>query len=348
MQARHLDADLVELHFREPELSAEADVVAGDPSASDRDEERRGLAESVEQLGEIGEVLSVVLAGEEDRTPDRNDDRAGAGATGGRHSPGGEKCHRISDSVRRTQEGRGLPVGERMAGIDAAKQAAARHAVERYVRPRLRLALGTGSTAAFAVRALADRFSDAHLDCVASSRATEDLARSLGIAVRPLRGDDRFDVMLDGADEVSPGLDLTKGGGGALLREKLLARLSEEVIIMVDPGKLVRGLGERSPIPVEVVPFAAPVVEREAAAMGYDVRRRAGSDGAPFRTDNGNEILDLVPREPLQSPDEADATLRHLVGVVETGIFVELADVVVVGHPDGSVEERTRPLARTR
>ena len=171
---------------------------------------------------------------------------------------------------------------------------------------------------------------------------TEELARSLGIPVRGIRGDDRFDLMLDGADEVSPSLDLTKGGGGALLREKLLARLSSEVVIMVDPTKLVATLGERHPIPVEVVPFSAPVVQQEADALGYRVEHRSTPEGGPFRTDNGNEILDLFPREPLRAPGDADASLRRLVGVVETGIFVGLADRVVIGRPDGTVEERTR------
>ncbi len=232
------------------------------------------------------------------------------------------------------------------AGSDRAKQTAARYAVERFVRPGLRLALGTGSTAAFAVRELAQRFRSTPLDCVASSRSTEELAAALGWPVRSLRGDDRFDLMLDGADEVSPALDLTKGGGGAMLREKLLARLSNEVVILVDPTKLVAGLGARRPIPIEVVPFAVPVVEREVASLGYEVRRRAGTGGTPLVTDNGNAVLDLVPPQPLREPDEADATLRHLVGVVETGIFVELADRVVVGNDEGGVKELTRPTAR--
>ncbi len=235
-----------------------------------------------------------------------------------------------------------------MAGAaDAAKLAAARHAVERYVRPGMRIALGTGSTASYAVQVLAERFGSNPPDCVATSRATEELATRLKFPVRPLRGDDRFDLMLDGADEVDPALDLTKGGGGALLREKLLARLSEEIIILVDPSKLVQALGERAPIPVEVVPFARPVLEREITALEYRPKLRTGPDGGVYHTDNGNEILDLAPARPLEEPDEADATLHHLVGVVETGIFVELADRVVVGKPDGTVEERGRPLART-
>ena len=221
-----------------------------------------------------------------------------------------------------------------------AKTAAAHAAVER-VRPGMRLALGTGSTAAEAVRALADRFGGTAIDCVASSRATEALARSLGMAVRPLREDDAFDLMLDGADEVTPTLDLTKGRGGALLREKLLARLSREVWILVDPSKLVGHLGERSPIPVEVVPFARPVLARRFAYDGYQVRHREEADGRPFLTDNGNEVLDLTPGKPIEDPGATAAALRAPTGVVETGIFVGLATRVWVGHPDGRVDELT-------
>jgi ribose 5-phosphate isomerase A len=226
--------------------------------------------------------------------------------------------------------------------LDRAKAAAAAAAVAR-LRPGQRLALGTGSTAAHAVRAIASQFPGATFECVASSTATEELALRLGLRVRALRAGDRFDVMLDGADEVDPQLTLTKGGGGALLREKLLARLTTEKVIMVDPTKVVQRLGERSPIPVEVVPFARPVLETELAALGFAVRRRQDSNGHEWRTDNGNEILDLTPAHPLEDPARTDRELRAFTGVVETGIFVGLADRLVVGHPDGRSEERTAP-----
>jgi len=231
--------------------------------------------------------------------------------------------------------------------LEVAKAAAARSAADRFVRPGLLLALGTGSTAALAVRAIHEQYPEEAFDCVASSRATEELARSLGFKVRPLTADDRFDVMLDGADEVAPSLDLTKGGGGALFREKFLARLSVQLVILVDPSKIVTALGQRAAIPVETVPFAVPVLSRQLEDDGFDVRLRAGPDGHPFVTDNGNQIIDLRPPSPVDDPGRLDDELRERPGVVETGLFVGLADRVLVGHPDGHVREMLAPAKRT-
>jgi ribose 5-phosphate isomerase A len=225
--------------------------------------------------------------------------------------------------------------------LERAKQAAAERAVED-VRPGERVALGTGSTAAHAVRALAARFPEGAFDCVASSEATAALAASLGIAVRDVRPDDRFDRMLDGADEVDERLDLTKGGGGALLREKFLAELSQQVVILVDPTKLVHHLGERAPVPVEVVPFARPTLAVALARDGFAVQVRPGPDGRPFLTDNGNELLDLRPAQPIDDARRTAERIRSHTGVVEVGLFIGLATRVFVGFPDGHVEERPR------
>ncbi len=227
--------------------------------------------------------------------------------------------------------------------LAAEKELAARAAV-RHVRAGQRLALGTGTTAAHAVRALAERFPSGDVETVASSEATETLARALGLHVRPLAAGDRFDVMLDGADEVTPRLDLTKGGGGALFREKFLARLSDEVVILVDHTKLVPELGTRSAIPVEVVPFARPVVAHLLEARRFGVRLRgASADGRGTRTDNGNEILDLRPPTPVSDPAALERELRAMPGVVDTGLFVGIARRVYVGLPDGTVQEVVRP-----
>lgn len=222
---------------------------------------------------------------------------------------------------------------------DRAKELAARQAVESYVRPGLSLALGTGSTAAHAVRSLAHAFPGEKFDCVASSRATEELARSVGLPVRGLRAGDRFDLMLDGADEIAPSLDLTKGGGGALFREKLLARLSRRLVIVADASKLVPALGTRFPIPVEVVPFARPVLEHEFAEEGFGPRLRRDGSGQVASTDNGNEILDLHLGTPLSEPGRFHEALKRRTGVVETGLFVGLAERAVVADPSGKVRE---------
>jgi ribose 5-phosphate isomerase A len=227
--------------------------------------------------------------------------------------------------------------------VDAEKKTAAQAAVER-VRAGTRLALGTGSTAAWMIRALAEKFPKGEgLTLVASSQATEQLAGELGLAVRPVAEGDRFDLMLDGADEVSPQLDLTKGWGGALLREKLLARLSNELVIMVDHTKLVPFLGQKSPIPIEVVPFARPILAHEWESRGHRVSlRRVGDGKGIYRTDNGNEILDLRPASPIADPRVFADELKAMTGVVETGIFPGMATTVLVGHPGGRLEVRSR------
>ncbi|MGI0132728.1 MAG: ribose-5-phosphate isomerase RpiA [Thermoplasmata archaeon] len=224
--------------------------------------------------------------------------------------------------------------------LDPEKLLAAEAAVQR-VRPGMRLALGTGSTAAFAVRALADRFPDGgKLHAVASSAATEWLARELGLSVGPLVPRTTFDLMIDGADEVAPTLDLTKGGGGALFREKYLARLAKEVVIVVDHTKLVTHLGTRAAIPIEVVPWARPtlVAQLEDRGFGSLVRTIAGTD-QPFLTDNGNEIVDLRPSAPVPDPAALDRELHGFMGVVETGIFAGMTHRVFVGLPDLTVQE---------
>lgn len=223
------------------------------------------------------------------------------------------------------------------------KDEAARAAV-RLVRPGMHVALGTGSTAAYAIRALAELQRDgAGLDTVASSTASEALARKLGLPVRALAAGDEFDLMIDGADEVTPHLDLTKGRGGALFREKFLARRSKELVIVVDHTKLVERLGSRAPLPIEVVPYARPSLERILVSQGFTVARRTGPDGQSWLTDNGNELLDLKPTSPIENPRALDESLHREPGVVETGIFVGLAGRVFVGLPDNRVEEVLPP-----
>ena len=222
----------------------------------------------------------------------------------------------------------------------SAKAAAARAGVQR-VRPGQRVALGTGSTAELAIRALARRFpSEGSIDAVASSEASARLATELGLPVRSLRGQETFDVMLDGADEVAPDLSMVKGGGGALFREKLLARMSLEVVILIDESKEVERLGVGFRVPVEIVPFARPALIDRLRSEGADPRLRLAADRSPYRTDNGNEILDVAWPGGVRDPAATEAALARLPGVVESGLFVGLATRVMVGHADGEVMER--------
>ncbi len=227
--------------------------------------------------------------------------------------------------------------------IEEEKARAARAAAGR-VRVGQRVALGSGSTVSFAIRALAESFPGGdHLSIVASSVATERLAISLGLPIRALEPGERFDVMIDGADEVAPTLSLTKGGGAALFREKFLARLSAEVVIAVDHTKLVPRLGTRHPIPIEIVPFARRHLLHLLSERGLSPRLRSDpTTRAPVTTDNGNELLDLSPEKGVDDPAHLDRELRSLPGVIETGLFVGLAHRVYVGLTDGTVKEMVR------
>jgi ribose 5-phosphate isomerase A len=232
--------------------------------------------------------------------------------------------------------------------IDEEKALAARAAAGR-VRAGQRVALGTGSTTSFAIRALAESFPGGdNLSIVASSLATERLAISLGLPIRALEANDHFDVMVDGADEVAPTLSLTKGGGAALFREKFLARLTSELVIAVDHTKLVPRLGTRAPIPIEIVPFARVRLIHQLSERSLSPRLRADrATGAPVLTDNGNEVLDLFPEQGVEDPTKLEHELRLMPGVIETGLFVGLARRIYVGLPDGTVQEILRPDVTT-
>ena len=225
---------------------------------------------------------------------------------------------------------------------DREKQAAAAHAVQG-VREGMALALGSGSTVEMAARALAERFPrGTGLRLAVASEGMESRMRSLGLPLTPLSEIDRFDLMLDGADEVDPELDLLKGGGWALFREKLLARMSRSLEIMVDRSKLVDHIGRDHPLPLEIVPFARPYVLRELSRRGLEGHLRRRPDGTD-RTDNGNEILDVKLPGPSLSLSALDQELRTIPGVVETGLFLGMAARVYVGLPSGKVEVRQRP-----
>jgi ribose 5-phosphate isomerase A len=192
----------------------------------------------------------------------------------------------------------------------------------------LRIGLGSGRAAAAFVRALGTRVGDGLRACgVPTSEATAALAREVGIPLVEL--DHRpLDLTVDGADEVDPELNLIKGYGGALVRERIVAAASQRQVILVTADKLVPRLGTRGRLPVEVVPFGRPLCERRLLALGCRPRLRE-CEGRPFVSDNGNQILDCA-IEPLDDPAALDAAIRRVPGVVDTGLFLGTADTVLV------------------
>jgi ribose 5-phosphate isomerase A len=226
--------------------------------------------------------------------------------------------------------------------VEYYKQQAAEHAVE-FVRSSMVVGLGTGSTAIYATRRLAQLLQDGRLHDVVgtpTSRATAVAAGELGI---PLLEDDlprEIDVTIDGADEVSPELHLIKGGGGALLREKIVAESSLLRVYVVDDSKLSTKLGVRKHLPVEVVKFGWLRQSAYLRGLGAEVTLRLHSDGTPFVTDQGNFILDCA-FGPIDDPRGLAARIRRRSGIVEHGLFVGLTSELVVAGPDGV--RRMRP-----
>jgi ribose 5-phosphate isomerase A len=205
-----------------------------------------------------------------------------------------------------------------------------------YVENGMVVGLGTGSTAAFAVRRIGHLVRAGRLAGIVgvpTSRRVEVAAREHGIPIRTLDEEPVVDVTIDGADQVDPNLNLIKGRGGAMLREKVVARASRCEIIVVDEGKLVPRLGAQGLLPVEVVPFGWSVVAREIAGLGVRPVRRI-VDGEPVLTDEGNYILDCR-LDGIADPASLDLALHAIPGVVEHGLFLGVANMVVVAGRDG-------------
>lgn len=221
------------------------------------------------------------------------------------------------------------------------KEIAGRRAAE-LVRDGMTLGLGTGSTVWFTLQRLAERIAAEGLRVrgVPTSLDTERKARELAIPLAALAEVESIDLTIDGADEVDGAFRLVKGGGGALLREKVVASISRREAIVIGPDKLVARLADAFPLPVEVVPFARPVVERALCKLGFEPRLRRAKDGGDYRTDNGNEVLDARFPGGLPDPEAMQARLAAIPGVVESGLFIGLCQVLVIGHPDGRAEVR--------
>jgi ribose 5-phosphate isomerase A len=215
------------------------------------------------------------------------------------------------------------------------KQDAAHHAVG-FIKSGMVVGLGTGSTAAFAVMRIAERLKSRDLKNIVgipTSIRTEKLARELEIPLCGLDAQPAIDVTIDGADEVDEELNLIKGGGGALLREKVVAQASRRNIIVIDESKLSLRLGTRWALPVEIIPFAARVEENFLKSLGASVTLRLDAHGQPYKTDQHNYILDANFGQ-MADPNRLAAKLNERAGIAEHGLFLGLAGDVIVAAQD--------------
>ena len=238
------------------------------------------------------------------------------------------------------------------------KRIVAEKAVDDYVKDGMTIGLGTGSTAEYAIKRVGELVSNGfELKCVATSQRTADLAESLGVRIYDIDEVEQIDVTIDGADEVDPSKQLIKGLGGALLREKIVAAASVMEVIIVDESKIVDKLGVRTPLPVEVIPYGHRKTAYALERQGCKAKLRITKDriltdagnyacnpegtvypttGFPFITDAKNLIYDCK-FESIESPFFLESRIDVIPGVVENGLFLNTADVVLISHPDGTV-----------
>jgi ribose 5-phosphate isomerase A len=214
---------------------------------------------------------------------------------------------------------------------------AAGEAAAQLVEDGMVVGLGTGSTAALFVKALGARA--LKITCVATSMATAELAASLGMTVAELGETREIDLTVDGADEIGPGLALIKGAGGALLREKLVWEASRRSVVIGDAAKVVMTLGMKYPLPIEVVAFGHKIIHARICDVlaEFDIGlapRLRMKDGAPVRTDSGNLIYDAACGR-IEEPAALGSALKSITGVVEHGLFLDLADQALIGGPAG-------------
>ncbi|MBC8132135.1 MAG: ribose-5-phosphate isomerase RpiA [Deltaproteobacteria bacterium] len=221
------------------------------------------------------------------------------------------------------------------------------HSALAMVRDGSTVGLGTGRAAAAFIAALGARMRQGFVVTgVPTSLAAAQLARAAGIPLAQLQEGHQLDLTVDGADEVAPNLDLLKGRGGALVRERIVAAASKRQVILVGHDKLVHALGAREDVPVEIIPMAAPLVTDRLRLLGVRPTLRMSADGtAPFVTENGNLTLDCRLPGPLvggAAARQMEAALRSIPGVVDTGFFLGTAERVLVGYSDGRVDVLVR------
>lgn len=220
-----------------------------------------------------------------------------------------------------------------------AKIAAGRKAAES-IESGMIVGLGTGSTAEQFIHALIERSKKGlRIQGVSSSRASTDLAKKGGLEILDINSVPRIDITVDGADEVDPQKRLIKGAGGAHVREKILASSSNELIIIIDPSKLVPSVG-RTKLPVEILFYGSPATRTKIEDLNYQGKWRLNDDGTLYITENGNLLFDIYFESPPSSPEQLNDTLRSIPGVIDTGFFFNLAKRIIVGYPDGRTEIR--------
>jgi ribose 5-phosphate isomerase A len=216
---------------------------------------------------------------------------------------------------------------------DEAKRMAAQHALE-FVEDGMSLGLGSGTTSAIFIKELGERVkSGLKVRGIATSAASQELAESLSIPITSFDETPELDLAIDGADEVGPGLALIKGGGGALLREKIVESAARKFIVIADSSKLVKQLG-KFPLPVEVIQMALPNVTRRLQALGLNPKLRHHADGSVYLTDENNFILDCACGV-IPDPSKTAADIRNVVGVVEHGLFLNMASFALIASDQG-------------
>jgi ribose 5-phosphate isomerase A len=217
-----------------------------------------------------------------------------------------------------------------------AKRIAAESAVE-YIKDGMIVGLGTGSTAYWAIQKIGDRVKEGlSIKAIATSKHTENLAKELGINLISFSEIELIDITIDGADEVDKELNLIKGGGGALLREKIIASASKRFIVIIDESKLVDQLG-KFPLPVEIVKFGFEIAMKQLHKLGCEPKLRA-SVNKPYITENGNYIIDCDFGN-IDRPEELHNQINLIPGIVDNGLFIKMAEQVIVGYKDGTVKK---------
>ncbi|WP_088041832.1 ribose-5-phosphate isomerase RpiA [Bacillus sp. EAC] len=216
------------------------------------------------------------------------------------------------------------------------KKLAGEKAVE-YIKDGMIVGLGTGSTVYWTIIKIAELIKEGlKIHGVPTSKETEQLAIKMGIPLINLSKLNKVDVTIDGADEVNPRQELIKGGGGALLREKMIASISEQFVVVADESKFVSTLG-KFPLPVEVTPFGWEITKKQIEWMDNTNPRLRLKENAPYITDNGNYILDCY-MDTIEKPEELTVQLNLIPGVVENGLFVNMSDIVIIGGNNGGIE----------